>query len=1673
MLSKGKKRGPKGNARKVLGAWIHYILHGGYQEIDDLFGTSRIQEKLQRHVEMCELDEWVFPKTRFPSLLDSGKGENYFEEIRGTWKLSVTVRREITDPKFRERFERNRINTLEDLAEKVRNHDNIIPESQIPIEQSDLLRKKFDFSLPSSERAPEWLNHYGLFLEDYLAGYFPSMAVNNAFKDLSMLWKENQIVVTIADSGSGKTTLGSLIFQTLKEDKENLLYTVSLKEWAEELQDLKKELYEAIYYFINDYSYVYVLIDDVHLNWLESKRIIENILRFNSKVRVLGLARPHLILEQEIEGKRIKKTSLYKFPKDYAEQLLYTYIKEMDKNILDYKRALIPLLNQDSKNIFHLFSIVNESVRPVDFFDEVIFEIKKKVGNRQIDSFYCIWSLFILLNFSKYELTISEKDFLHLLKQYSPELPNTVRGKTIDYFRSSGLCNEKLISQDQYQLLFHPYLSEQTLPHYDKKLQSVLDVDDSEIFLFEHYLKNKTINDYKRIEKRLEDKFQELDLSSTINTKSFLDSVKKDDYVKKFEAYSFLIEYTNFPDPLKRLFSKSDVQPFFSQFYGITNTNFQLVRDLRIQLVNQFDPELETINQIHFLENIQFYTTRKKGPLLYHTITEKDQIEVLIRDPDFSSNLIRYLQSLDDSLCFYRIIKIMDYIDVRKLDKFNFDTFSSSFVSYLMTYLITNNPSNSLTDSLEVNKANTSTKFDDLGAFYLSLIEEKEGSLEIILQNMGEMIKNAIESFELHNFKFPHFTYSYNVTGLHLNMGLNSNSKRNYQFGGYSLFIVPSKREDAKTLSDEYSKTLTIKSIKKIRRERKIEKILQTINNMPHNNIMLNLEQCSPIGFLYSLIIVCKEFPEYYAKLNENSSLKNLVRVKIEQEIRGNELSELFLKDYLDNYARLQILLDFEIELVVKDLSMFWILWESFGRSFILILHMKELKEYLDKRILMNWDLISKNSTSSQNNTKKQLKEVNRRNTEIETYLQETRLQFVKSTKKRLIDELEKQEVITLAAMNQFLKMIVRNKVELDFAFFRSLEEAVLSILKTMTNNHESLAEYEMKSYYSMDYWEYDANLYPGGVAPLVAIGSVSYKQYATIQKYEINPDTREYSIVNAHKAQIWNFAIQSNLAECQKENVYAHYVSKYFATYVPIDTWTEEAENFEISLFVTLIEQYVSPCQLIQIPEMPWIDKIRDKDTCLSLLRKLSEHEPKKECDRQFLSLLRFISLKYRDFVLKMTVDGDKIAQESYSSLCYNFFSSLITPTAKLLFLGFLSEEMIEIVTEQSIIKLAETVSAETISSLLLTVWNINEKNTSAISLDEDSIYPYIPARLYKDSFFSIILKNILGRSIAKHLLLSIDFSSYKPHMRIYIYFFIESRFEKYPKIIEMIKDEHVKIQVDMGTQFVINPAYYVSAGVGIHYFIDTMYANDLLRTEIQGNFQDILIQIWKRGKGDQIKEEQQEITRIGEMRTNFGPKYIKRLRVSVDYILLLIDKLWDSLESFKNEISWADEGKKALYEILMFGDYSREKEEAEIYKIKKQLFSEEELIQYEREQVIESLFYEDITTLEKIFLRNNDSLLTKILKPLDKIEHWNWKLQIPIQSSPEEKRISKDLPLSVLDEKDVNDILKLLDLMHERQKCIPINVFYWIDLFGKSKNVESWPRLKYSFRHRKKTEN
>ena len=1495
--------------------------------------------------------------------LQKWKGDGFLKErYKDVWEFSQDVLDIINKEEFWRAWKEDRVNAVIDFIREIRNRDRniLIVErgsrynkggSNLDLDKGKYdLNKRFNslrFSLPDTKIKAEWLNAKGFTMKEYEAGYYSKEIVQEVRVELNDLWQETNVIISIADAGSGKTTLSSILFHEMSIDEDDtpdcFCLEVNIEDWVKRFKNLEGKLLEAIESILTESNKtLYALIDNIHLAWPKAQRIIDQILKIVSKedkrrVKILALSRPSSVVQADVNDENQRIYREYEFPKYYAREFLLSYLREKGKNILDYKKKLRPLLEQDS-NIFSLLSRVDSTVSLDNYSDMIVEEIYEYIGNK----YYSRCILFSLSIFRKLEIPLKRVDFLQVLQLYidgSETKERALLNETLTILEKKGYLNSNLFLENLYMITIHPYIASIIAINLEEKLRIPGEGESLEVQILTEWLKDKSLEDYKRLEGALERReqglFWRLDLAKIDAHKNLLEYVRKHDYLVKIEVYRFLMQspsYDTQQELLMEILSKDDVKHIFKILSGEEK---EITGDIKLSTNKSIKPREN--NQLNYLLDYIFSNGRLYGEFL------------------------SYIERLDRKNNFTGLYKLFHYIPSKYWSKSIFQLFSQDFIIFLTKNLI----------PLETNDGISYEIYNK----WVPLINSRpdiswnEAQNEVI-----DRVLDAVRNFECHISFVPNGTKS-NILEIDL----------------YRLVQYLKRQQRIQNIfqkSEESSKSFILDIID----QRSAEDLVSYLT-------FLSLEFPS---FYHKLVDHTEIKKTLRAKIEREitdaTEVNELQRFfKPEEELY--KLNKLLVLYHLDIAIKIETYATFSLFynlfsvflLLLLDTSQLIISLRRlpFANWHDLTLNRRimDILENRQKRDSYESTLISLSREKKQDKKPKfaDLREIVEQSDmlkKITLIKKEIKSIFREVSTQKLTEKINEIEALTPELLDLILTRISTYKEQTNFELYKLLENDLTLVLKKMDKNLETSKLFTSGYIYEergggitipATEWGYP-------VFPFHKEKSRQLKFYEEQTKYEVL------------KERIWTRALSSNLAPSSKRKVYKYFIEvccnlsrgrKY-------SLWFPKLNSIDTSLLVISLIKYGDIDRLVQIYDVSWIERIENESLCKELLEKVEEHvmnnKQNDHSDRLYW-LLSLIARQYFQLLLKKD-DLVRIPTEDLVTKCFAVFSKLNrAPKIQLSFLKFLSQKiLIQTEEEESpgnekLRLLFNIIDIEIITRLFLIDMGITSIN-ALDNFQDGRNNLYFPINFYSlGNIWNNILQCNGAKDIPSKFMQTIDFSYYPKEERGRIYLLLDSFFKDNKNLIKRLRGEAKELQKKHGVLYLLDPLCWEKIRVddkilSINQHINLMCEDESIKKHLRTNFQAIITKMNRKG----IVLDHHLILLIMKL----WPQESEENRVvNRESCNSQIDNEFPS-ESFAREIkTWEIPSLKALFNILSYHRLSPE--------LARELIPRKIVIEFERQRLELTLFNENVRVFLSILGDNNDSYLEEIFQPFGKQKYWN----------------------------------------------------------------------------------
>ena len=1487
----------------------------------------------------------------FEKKLKKWKKDGYFNErYEGGWELSSTVLEIINKEEFKKAFQENCIDTVDDLIHKIRNRDRmpLMPErGKYNWDEDNLepdtrkydLGKRFSslrFSLPVREEGVVWLDPNGFTLNEYEAGYYSREVIRKVRSDLSDLWQKTSVVISMADVASGKTTLSSILFHEISNSEDHpVCLRVRIEDRIAGLDRLKEKLSEAVELVLTESNKrLYILMDDVHSAWSKTRKIIDRILeipdeRDRERVKIFALSRPSSSVQEDIDDKNPNGYKEYKFPGDYARELLSSYLKAKGENILDYKETLRPLLEHDS-NIFSLLSGVDPTMSLENYVEMIIKEIHEEIPENE---YYCMWVLFSLSIFRRLEIPLEKVDFLRILQAYfrderERELPH----EALTFLKRRGYLNLSLLSENLYLITIHPYVAGIIVSKLEEGLK-IAEEESSEDYILTEWLKKRGLDDYKMLKRRLDKRdyrlFPRLNLAKIEAHKSLLDSVEENDYRGKAAVYYFLEQSPSYENKLElseKIFGREDIEDVFRTFRGEEETSQRQYRHFNIK-------SMRVGKEVHTF----------KDPRHYLFLSNERGV----------GEFLSHLAYLDGNKNFVELFNLLRGVPSKFLDESTFRLFSPEFMMFFVKSVICLKPEglislqgyqmcdickplinsrpdiswNGMVDEV-ANRVVTALRNFECNISFIPEGDDSDQlgeSLYYLASDLSkeEAIQNIFEKVEV-----PSKDHALQHIGLRSGEELFSYlAIISIEFPLYyrKLVSVPEIKEALRVkIEKEITDAIKSKDLGRFFTSEERDIPLRKFLVLYHLEITIEIETYTTFDLLYDL------FSVFLLLLIDNSQLTSSLR-KLPFANWHNLMLTRRVMRILENKQK-----------------------EDGGTIVYRSEKAKQRKEskFADLR-----------EAVEQSDIREKIALIGERIGAI----------FRELSDQEIIESINEMEVITPELLDRILNHISSYREQTNFELYKLLEGELTLVLERTDKNPET-SELFINGYFyeekssggiSLNGNHRYNNDFPFHQSKPRRLHDTRYREEQT--KYEV---LRE---------RIWSSALSSNLSASSKGKVYKHFVEVCCNSSKgrKISLWIPKLDLIDISLLVTSLIEYGDLDRLAHIYDFNWIRKIEDERQCKALLKKVTEHVATNKQNDLYLPLNRLLLLIAEQY-LKLFIKGDAQLDTSIESLvtkCFDIFSRLYgTPNFQLRFLEFLNENVlikknVERHGNESWEHLFNMIDIETIVRLFLIDMRIVSiyDSDSPLNGRKEHSFPYLRV----PPLWANILECKFAKELPGKLMQTIDFSYYPKEQRGTIYLFLDYFFKDHKLLIKRLRGEAKELQNKNGELYLLNPLYWgemKSDGIVVtmdrHIYL--MCNDESVRSYLRDNFQDIIVKM--------NQERNVYDLHLLLLIKKLWESENSKVTDEESYNSQIDDEF--SSENFSEEIkNWKEPSLIALYNILCYHHVNP--------RLARKLIPRTIVIQQERERLELALFYDNSRVLNSIFRDNNDSVLEEILQP------------------------------------------------------------------------------------------
>ena len=1348
----------------------------------------------------------------FEKKLKKWKKDGYFNErYEGGWELSSTVLEIINKEEFKKAFQENRIDTVDDLIHKIRNRDRmpLMPErGKYNWDEDNLepdtrkydLGKRFSslrFSLPDREEEAVWLNPKGFTLNEYEAGYYSREVIREVRMGLNKLWQRASVVISMADAGSGKTTLSSILFHEISNSEDHpVCLRVRIEDWIAGLDRLKKKLSEAVELVLTESNKrLYILIDDVHSAWSKTRQIIDRILEIpdeqdRERVKTFALSRPSSSVHEDIDGKSLRGYKEYKFPGNYAKEFLFSFLKARGENILDYKETLRPLLKQDS-NIFTLLSRVDSTMSLENYVKMIITEIHEEIPENE---YYCMWVLFSLSIFRKLEIPLEEVDFLRILQAYFGDKRERVfPHEALTFLRRKGYLNRSLLSENLYLITIHPYVAGTIVNNLEERLKITEEEESSEDYILAEWLRNKSLKDYKMLERRLEkmedNLFLRLNLAKIEAHKNLLDSVEEDDYKGKAAIYYFLEQSPSYENKLElseKIFGREDIGNVFRTFCGEEENSQRQFQSLNTKSI-RVEKEVYTL----------------KDPRDYLFLSNEGGVD----------EFLSHLAYLDRNNDFVELFNFLRCVPPKFLNESTFWSFSPEFMMFFVKSVICLKP-----EGLVVSLG---YRMYDMCKPLIN--SQSDISWDGMVNEVANRVVTALRNFEC--------SVSFIPEG-------NDSDKLGESL--YSLVSDLSKEEAIRNIFEKVevpSKDL----------------VLQLIGLRSGEELFSYLAIISIEFPLYYLKLISDPEIKEALHVKLEKEITDAIKNKDLGRFFTSEERDIPLRKFLVLY-HLEITIEIE---TYATFNLLYDLFSVFLLLLIDNSQLTSSLRKLPFANWHNLMLTSRVMRILENKQREESKFADLREAVEQSDIREKialigeqiGVIFREFNDQELVESINEMKVITPELLDHILSHISSYREQTSFELYKLLERELTLVLERTDKNPET-SELFINGYFYEE--RYSGGISLNGDHRSNYIFPFHRFKPSRAHSTGLREEQTKYEVL---RERIWSSALSSNLSTPSKKKVYKHFVEvccnsnrgrKY-------SLWIPKLDLVDISLLVTSLIEYGDLDRLAHINDFNWVRKIEDERQCKALLRKVTEHVANNKQNDLRLPLDRLLLVIAQQY-LTLFIKNDAQLDTSIEGLvtkCFDIFSRLYsTPNFQLSFLKFLNKHILikkdeESYGNKSLKHFFNMIDIETIVRLFL----IDTEIVSIYSSDSHQ-------NGRKEPYLRIppLWKNILECKIAKELpgklMQTIDFSYYPKEQRGRIYLFLDYFFKDHKLLIKRLRGEARELQNKNGELYLLNPLYWGEMGsdgivVTIDRHIYLMCNDESVRSYLRDNFQDIIVKM------------------------------------------------------------------------------------------------------------------------------------------------------------------------------------------------------------------------------------
>ena len=996
------------NAKKVLELWLELIFKTQI-EISSVLNKKELREYFRAGQLYNEnLENYRKAVERLPISLEAGEEATLFLRYDERWKLSNPVSSIIKEPRFKEEADVDLSNAVETLSDEIKNGtwmDYYNTTLSIPIAIPDSLQQ-YDWQFRRTQENPIWFNITGISVQEYNAGFYSKEAIYVLKAQIENIWQKHRGAVFFATPAQGKTTSASiLLHKWRKESENNICFMIPSTAWVFVYRDLSQQLHK---YSTKNPSYKFiVVIEDIHLVGAILEEFDQMLINCKN-AHFLLTSRVNIEAQREIDRKvEDNLMEVLDFPNNYSKELILSILENYNIDIEQNKSKVKSLMSgEQHKNILYTFSEIGQlfeiqelNISWPDWTERLISKSKKET--KVLNKDYWHWVFLLLSTFRKYEIEITKMDFYKGCGHYTSTVNRNELGETLTYLLGKGYLVESFTSSTKsYKMTLHPLIAEKIAEFLEGDIDYLVLKTRPEYLILSKYLEEKTIREFKTLKEKLGENFHKL-CFDFLKDHSSLKGKREETYAYRLQLYSLLIGHPHFLKLSNYLFSKHDIMKLLLDL----NSNLDSEDMIRLQVIDQFDPNLESINSQEVLDmlnlwksvDIKIWKIRKMASGYY-------QIKLLFdRKPNFIKECQQYIFSL---LSGDKVKRFSDFILRIPKHALSVLDFSDTPILFFL--------------SLYIEGTNRHEASYPQNAFTYKVLEHFEELVEIwngaTHDDFTRILFESIIS-SLQNFNEQLVFYD---PGSKETLGAETEYELNLQF-----FESIKKRFEMKELLNSH----TFRPLAK--------ESLQQMNSLNNHSLILRL------------ILLRNHFRSYYDLIMEDEDTLLLIKDRITKAIMSKAVGDILSVKY--DFVRL--LYDLNIKLPLNSPSDIDAL-NDIGPYLLFVTDFSRLDNVMLSNPFYNWSKLIKHAESLNEDrrweTFKFIDEQKTPSQLITSVEQAFPLVYKNIIPQKLIESIQYDSEISLESLEFSLDKLYRhaNKELIDLTFFLDLKKAIKNHLK-------------------------------------------------------------------------------------------------------------------------------------------------------------------------------------------------------------------------------------------------------------------------------------------------------------------------------------------------------------------------------------------------------------------------------------------------------------------------------------------------------------------------------------------------------------------------------------------------------------------------------------------------